>query len=303
MRLLALGTCLAALLHGPPLHARTVHWSALDVAAELQADGRLHVTERHTMVFDGEWNGGERRFRLLGAQRLEFIGARRIDEATGASVALRRGKLDKVDDYSFTDRTTLRWRSRRPSDPPFRSTTLVYELEYALTNVLHQDGDAYVLEHDFAFPDRDGVIETFSLELGVDPVWVPPAGTSFPLRLTRASLAPGAGVVVPLRLGYRGAGSPAAVAPPPRVREPTSPLWLVPVGVALLGFAALRLRRYLAHERRNGRFAPLPPAGAIDDAWLAEHVFKYPPEKVGSLWDDSVGSAEVAKRGFYKFHP
>ncbi len=117
---------------------------------------------------------------------------------------------------------------------------------------------------------------------------------SAPLRLTKASMPPGTSAVVTLTLAYRGAGAPTSVAAPPRVRERLSPLWLAPVALALFAFALARLRRYEAHEARNGRFASLPDVATIDDAWLAEHVFKYPPEKVGSLWDDKVGAAEVA---------
>ena len=51
-----------------PAHARTLYWRALDVTANIDADGRLHVVERHSMVFDGDWNGGERQFRVRGAQ-------------------------------------------------------------------------------------------------------------------------------------------------------------------------------------------------------------------------------------------
>jgi uncharacterized membrane protein YgcG len=285
---------LAAALYAPALHARTLHWSSLDVTATLEADGRLHVTERQAIVFDGDWNGGERIFRLIGPQRLELVALRKIDTATGAAVPLRRGKLDYVDNYAFTDRTTLRWRSRRPSDPPFANTTLVYEIEYLLGNVLRRDGDTYVLDHDFAFPDRGGTIDAFSLVLTLDPAWVAPADVSSPLRLTKASMPPGTSAVVTLALAYRGAGAPTSVAAPPRVRERLSPLWLAPVVLALLAFALARLRRYHAHEARNDRFAPLPDLGQIDDAWLAEQVFKYPPEKVGSLWDNRVGAAEVA---------
>ena len=288
------GACLAAALYTPALHARTLHWSSLDVTASLEADGRLHVTERQAIVFDGDWNGGERRFRLLDSQRLDLLAVRKIDTATGAAVALRRGRLDDVDRYAFTDRTTLRWRSRRSSDPPFSNSTLVYEIEYQLSNVLRHAGDEYVLDHDFAFPDRGGTIEAFSLVLTLDPAWAVPADASSPVRLTKANMPPGTGAIVTLRLGYRGAGSPASVEPAPRVRERLSPLWLAPVALALLAFALARVRRYLAHEDRNGRFAPLPDLGTIDDAWLAENVFKYAPEKVGSLWDNSVGAAEVA---------
>src|SRR5262249_50941943 len=41
---------------------RELHWDALDVEAHLDADGVLDVIERHTMVFTGDWNGGERVF-------------------------------------------------------------------------------------------------------------------------------------------------------------------------------------------------------------------------------------------------
>jgi len=286
--------CLAAALHAPAVHARTLHWSSLEVTANLEADGRLHVTERQAIVFDGDWNGGERRFRLLGSQHLDLVGVRKIDAATGAGVPLRRGKLDEVDSYAFTDRTTLRWRSRRPSDPPFANATLVYEIEYLLADVLQRNGDSYVLDHDFAFPDRGGAIDAFSLALTLDPAWIPPADVSSPLRLTREGMPPGTGAVVTLTLGYRGAAAPTSVAAPPRVRERLSLLWLAPVALALYAFALARLRRYVAHEERNGRYAQLADSATIDDAWLAEHVFKYPPEKVGSLWDNTVGGPEVA---------
>ena len=113
VRIMAVAVCAAAALLAQASYARTLHWSALDVAAALDADGRLHVNERHAMVFDGDWNGGERRFRLLGSQRLEGIRVRRIDAATGAAVPLQPGDLDAVDHFAFADRTTLRWRSRR----------------------------------------------------------------------------------------------------------------------------------------------------------------------------------------------
>ena len=286
-------TYLAVTLYAPALHARTLHWSSIDVTANLEADGRLHVTEREAMVFDGDWNGGERRFRLLGSQRIDLLAMRKIDAANGAVVPLRRGNLDSVDDYAFTDGATLRWRSRRPSDPPFANTTLVYELEYLLSNVLRRDGDAYVLDHDFAFPDRDGAIDAFSLVLTLDPAWSA-LDASSPLRLTKTRMPPGTSAVVTLTLAYIGAGAPASVAAPPRVRERLSPLWLAPVVLALFAFALARLRRYRAHEELNGRFAPLPGLGQIDDAWLAANVFKYPPEKIGSLWDNTVGAPEVA---------
>src|SRR5436190_2147211 len=90
---------------------RSLYWRALDVAAHLDADGQLHVRERHAMVFDGAWNGGERRFRLLGNQRLTLERISRIDSA-GQAHPLRAGNLSHVDEYAWADARTLRWRSR-----------------------------------------------------------------------------------------------------------------------------------------------------------------------------------------------
>src|ERR1019366_9664228 len=55
---------------GSALAQKSLHWRALDVKARLDADGSLHVVERHAMVFTGDWNGGERSFRLFPGQRL-----------------------------------------------------------------------------------------------------------------------------------------------------------------------------------------------------------------------------------------
>ena len=110
---------------GTALAQKSVHWRALDVKAQLDTDGKLHIVERHAMVFTGDWNGGERSFRLFPGQKLSFEGIRRLDPTTGAARDLTSGSLDEVDRYAFTDATTLRWRSRLPSDPPFENTESV----------------------------------------------------------------------------------------------------------------------------------------------------------------------------------
>jgi len=51
---------------------RTLSWRTLEVEARLDGEGDLHVRERQVIVFDGDWNGGERRFRLAPGQRLRF---------------------------------------------------------------------------------------------------------------------------------------------------------------------------------------------------------------------------------------
>jgi len=68
---------ISALCFAVDVQARELAWRALDVAARLDSDGRLHVTERHAMVFTGDWNGGERRFNIRPRQGLSLTGVSR----------------------------------------------------------------------------------------------------------------------------------------------------------------------------------------------------------------------------------
>jgi uncharacterized membrane protein YgcG len=277
---------------------KSLHWRAMDVRARLDADGRLQVTERQAMVFTGDWNGGQRVFRVNPGQSLKLEGIWRVDPETGERKPLSRGDLSEVDRYGWKDSRTLRWRSRRPSDPPFAGTEIDYEIAYSLSGILLRQGDSFVLDNDFAFPQREGPIEEFSLDLELDPVWQAPA--SWPGRLTRGPLPPGEGVVVTLRLARRDASRPAAVqsgiAPAVRaaVRLRTTPVVRTGIFAVLLG-AVLGLS--LAWRRREialGRFEALAPVVSIDAAWLEKNVFSLLPEEVGALWDENIGAPEVA---------
>ena len=120
------GLALAALLllapgaRGQADAGRTLHWRSIDVRARLDAQGRLHVRERQAMVFDGAWNGGERRFRLRLGQQLKLDDLS-LEDSTGRLHPLQAGDLDEVGHYDWGDGHALRWRSRRPGILP--STT------------------------------------------------------------------------------------------------------------------------------------------------------------------------------------
>src|SRR5688572_20357425 len=236
-----------------------LHWRRIDVDARLDSAGRLRVIERQAMVFSGDWNGGERTFNLRPGQRLDLNGVRRID-ADGNARALQRGDLDAVDEFDWTNSKTLRWRSRLPADPAFDNQQIVYELDYTLSNVLIADGDAYKLDHDFAFPDRAGVIESFSLAFAAAAIWR--STTPLPLRLERTNIPPGASVVVTVPLQYAGAGQPSGVA---RSLPLATRVVLALMLVAIVGSM---LRRFFAEEKGRGRFEPIFPADAVDRAWL-----------------------------------
>ena len=168
--ILLVGASTLALASLRPASAKEMHWKSLAVTARLDADGALHVRERHHVVMTGEWNGGERLFRIERGQDLQLDGMRRVDSA-GAVHAMTEGSLDGVDEYAWTSGRTLRWRSRLPGDAYFDHTELVHEIDYTLYGVLKAQGEGFLLAHEFAFTERPGVIESFVVDLEVDPAW------------------------------------------------------------------------------------------------------------------------------------
>ena len=53
---------------GAALAQRTLRWENVAVAAHLDRNGQLQVDEVQTMVFTGDWNGGERTFTVRRGQ-------------------------------------------------------------------------------------------------------------------------------------------------------------------------------------------------------------------------------------------
>jgi uncharacterized membrane protein YgcG len=285
-RLSTLAVLTAAVGVTAPAVARELHWRELDVRARLASDGSLAVSERHAMVFTGDWNGGERIFRLGFGHRLELDGVYRRDAAAGEWRRLERGPLERLDHWNWTDAKTLRWRSRMPGDPPFRQREIGYRLDYRLTGVLERRGETWLLDHDFAFPDRAGPIERFTLVLELAPEWQAARGVP---RFTPVRLAPGAGHVVTLELEFRGDGEPAQALP----RRLSPAVRAVAIAAAALGalwLVAWAVRR----ERALGRLLPLPDLAPIDRPWIERRLLTLPPEEVGAAWDEKVAAAEVA---------
>ena len=279
--------------------AKSLYWRLLDVEARLDRDGRLHVRESQTMVFDGDWNGGERRFNLRPGQRLDVSRLLRFDPSSGTSSELPRGALDRVDHYDWHGSDTLRWRSRLPSDPPFANQAITYVLEYSLSGIVSRQGEGYLLDHDFVFPERSGVIERVRVRLDLDPAWQ--GRTPSPIEQELTALPPGQGLVITLDLQH-AEGDPAGIADTSAVpiRQRPAPPQPAPAGLGpvMSGIIWLTLVfltiRFLRHERRLGRFNPLPAIEAIDRGWLQAHVFHLPPEVVGAAWDRQTSHHEVA---------
>jgi uncharacterized membrane protein YgcG len=274
-----------SLLIAATANAKTLYWPLIHVDANLDAEGRMHVVETQTMVFDGDWNGGERTFNVGWNQSLNFQQLTRVDR-DGTETTLVMAPLDKVDHYQMSDGLTLRWRSRLPTDPEFRHTELTYRLRYTLGGVIRRVNKRYLLSHDFAFPSRapGQVIEKFTLHFTLDPIW---SGIRSPYDATATNLQPGRGYVVNATLQFHGSRAPVAVpfGATSVVAWQIAALFVIGIGLLIFDF--------LTRERARGRFV-FTPLAQIDEQWLNDNVLRYKPEIVGAAFDNKIGAPEVA---------
>ena len=260
---------------------RELHWSNIDVEATLDEEGLLRITEIQTMVFTGDWNGGERSFDVRPRQRLSFFEISR-GIADGWQPLSRDSDIDDVDEYALIESQTLRWRSRSPSDPPFANTSLRYLLHYELANILLRDGDDYLLDHDFLFAEREGDVERFTLRLTLDPAWQ--AKTELRDVYVAERVRPGNSFVLKLPLRYVGTGTPL-------IWDTSRSPQLTRTVASLLGVTAVLFMWFFWRESANGRFAKVN--ARVDEGWVRQHVLAHPAEVVGAAWDEDIGQSEV----------
>ncbi len=301
---------LVLLLFAATALADELRWRSLDVKATIDDDGTLHASERHTMIFDGEWNGGQRTIPLRALppqQQLTFDRVARVVSKT-KTVELTRvsDAPDQIDEYGvYNNGTTIRWRARLADDPPFRGRRITYVIDYTLTNVLVRSGAPLRLDHDFVPPDRPGPIEHFSLI-----VELPKSLNQPPIKIARDDIPPGEGVVVretywlPKDASVPPALQPAAAAPvvavappappkkePSRTKTPVTPFTAQVIAFVLIVLALLFAFRFFFGERAAGRFARVP---RDQREWVDEFLSKLDAEVVGFAWDGVVGQDEVA---------
>ncbi len=275
---------------------KSLFWRDITVQAELDSTGRLHIREQQTLVFTGKWKGGERKFFIRPGHKMQFESVSRL-ERDGYETPLTRGSLGLVDRWSYNGKSSIRWRSRLPSDPPFNSTPITYVLRYSISNILVPVGNGYLLNHDFCFTERSGVVKKFTLKLTFDSVW-----KSAPVTIVRQDIPPGHGVIYKQKLSFSGTGVPAVYSPPgtgPNVSKQSSvtpaPIWLLLLCLVLLFvFILWRAVLFFRWERSLNRFAPLPKTEAVTAEWLTREVLSHKPEVVGATWDKTTSTPEVA---------
>jgi uncharacterized membrane protein YgcG len=278
--------------------ARSLYWQDMSVEATLTNEGRLLVREQQTMVFTGDWNGGERTFFIAPGQTFSFTGISR-ETQSGGLLPLQKGNLKKVNNWNWASADTLRWRSRLPGDPPFSATPITYVLEYRLGHILNarEDG-SFQINHDFAFPNRSGEIQNFRLTLHLGNQW---RNVESPVVIEQLHVPPGHSVFYTANLLHDNPevvevyeqplipvnASGAATAPAPGCLVWSG--WII----LLLLFLYLSITFY-RHEIGAKRFRKGIDSRDIDEEWLNGHVFSMLPETVGATWDKTTDGHEVA---------
>ena len=259
---------------------RSLYWESLDVSGRLDAEGRLHVAERQTYVFTGDWNGGERRFEVGRDEKLECC-------ACPASIptAARRSRSSRATSTWWTSTpgsTGTRSAGAAGCRRPPRPTRIAYLLEYVYNGVVRRRGDLYRLEHDFAFPDRSGVIERFALDPRGGAEWQ--VEGPFRSRVERRDLTPATASSSPCRCA-----TPAPAGRPRRSSRCLRRARRRPRGAGV-GIAVL-LGLFLSDQSRLGRFSPPRPGSTAPGSISTS---SRSAEEIGALWDRRTGPPEVA---------
>jgi len=276
----------AALLQFTAAESRDLYWDSIIVKATLDENGSLHVSEVQDMVFDGYWNGGERWFDLNPGEGFAFHRISRLNETTGAFVEMNKGGLDNINDYKWVDSQKIRWRSRLPTDPPFKETSIIYKLEFTYSNILKRSGNEYILNHEFLFSDRTGIVVSYYLELDLDPEWKVLSGGENRIVYRSRNIPPGESHSLKLNLGFTGTTDPST-------NKSLPPLFrfggLVIAGIIIIYHMHLFYKR----DKQLGRFKKIPSFKNQGIDFLKENLLKLLPEVAGALWDEEIGTAEV----------
>lgn len=266
------------------VQARTIEWEKIVVSAKLDKDGGLSIQEDQTMIFNGDWNGGERFFRVEPGQYFELTNLLRFNEQKMQFVPLEYGRIDLVDHYSYGNKI-LRWRSRLQSDPVFNNKKIRYRIDSYYSKIIQPEGDHFLLNHDFAFPDRSGDIFSLEINLEVDPSW----GAETKKQFRFSDLRPGQSAIV--RAELRPHHQKFAIN---KERTPTHIFDLSWISLILVVLASLFFyKTYKKFELKSGRLLAAPDPGVVNEDWLVNNIFSFSPEQISGLWFDEVNEYAV----------
>ena len=227
------------------------------------------------MVFTGEWNGGERKFRLGQGQRLTLDRIVRLSPGSTSGGELVAGSLDELDRYDWAIPTPCaggaaclrsavqRQRARLPA-------------RYRISGALRLIGErGYRWTTNLPSPN----VTASSSGSMCSSRWRQSGARRTGCRSPGSGAARAGGGFRPHhRLAWEGEIPPANAAPP------SSPVAASRGGGDVRRRCAALPVAIRRRDRALGRFAPAP-SERIDAAWLEAKVFALPPEVVGAIWD------------------
>lgn len=146
-------------------------WNGLQIESYLNKKGELLVTEKHSLILNGNIKNLSKTFpNLLQSQRLTIISIFRNDVITDKKYEYRPGDLKNIGNYSLKN-NQLSWVIRSSNSPSYKNRPATFILKYKITNILQTKNNIYSFKYTFGQTNRSSNIKTFSLKVKLSEVW------------------------------------------------------------------------------------------------------------------------------------
>jgi uncharacterized membrane protein YgcG len=271
--------------------AKSLDWKKFEVQAHLENDGDVTIKEEQTIVFDGDWNGGERRFDVAEGRSVDLISIQHWSPSVNGWIPVERGELSKVDRYQWTSSDTIRWRSRLPLDPPFHNTEERYLLQFRIHGAGQAGDPGQTIVRFPVLPgDRPGSVQVFDFHFTADPsLGQTTSDANEQAQMHRENVP--AGTAIFARMTLTGGTSSVPIKSTSSSSPSGTTRFALVAGLVLI--IGILLWKFFDREKSLGRFSQGPSIQDINENFLNENLFRYPPEIVNVLWEEEVGTKAV----------
>ena len=146
-------------------------WNGLQIDAYLDEKGELLVTEKHSLILNGNIQNLSKTFpNLIKNQKLVIKSLFRSDVITNKTYEYRPGQLNSIGNYSVNN-NQLSWVIRSSNSPTYKNKPATFILKYKISNILKTKNNTYSFKYTFGQTNRKHNIKTFSLKLKLSPIW------------------------------------------------------------------------------------------------------------------------------------
>jgi len=147
-------------------------WNGLQIDAYLDKEGELLVTEKHSLILNGNIQNLNKQFpNSIKNQKLTIISLFRSDVVTNKIYEYRPGDLSHIGNYSIINNKLI-WVIGNNNSPTYKNTPVTFILKYKIDNVLQSKNNTYILKHIFGQSNRSNNIKTFSFRIKLAPIWI-----------------------------------------------------------------------------------------------------------------------------------